>query len=57
MAADTKHRVGKPNAAICAAHDVVGRVQALALKAIGQHADAPIMLGAGDPPPQVFAGQ
>ena len=57
MAADAKHRVGEPNAAVRAAHDVVGRVQAFVLKAIGQHADAPVMLGAGDATPQVLTGQ
>ena len=43
-------------AAVALAHDVVGRVQLLAVVAVGQHGDVAVVLGARDAPRQVLAG-
>ena len=57
VAGDAERRVGEPDAAVARADDVVGRVQALALVAVGQHGDAAVVFGARDAPRQVLAGQ
>ena len=43
-------------AAVGCADDVVGRVEALAVEAVGQHGDAAVVLGARDAARQVLAG-
>ena len=47
-------RVGEPNRAVGFHHDIIGRVEAFALIAVGQNGDRPVMFGACDPPPQMF---
>src|SRR5262249_44654568 len=53
---DAITRVGKPDRAIRMYHDIVGRVQPLALVAVDQHRDATIVLGAGDAAGEVPVG-
>ena len=53
---DPVGRVGEPDRAVRLHHHVVGRIQPLALIAVGQHGDAAVGLGPGDPPRAMLAG-
>ena len=50
-------RVGEPDRPVRPAHDVVGRVERLAVVAVGDHRDRPVVFGARDPPRVVLAGE
>ncbi len=50
-------RVAEPDGAVALDHDVVGRVEALALEVVGQHGDAAVVLGPGDAPAQALVGR
>src|SRR5579872_3563099 len=50
-------RICEPYGAVAPAHDVVGRVQALALEAVDQHGDRAVIFGPRHPPRSVFTGQ
>jgi hypothetical protein len=57
FAVDAEQRVGEPDAVVGLDDDVVRRVQALALEAVGQHGDLAVLLGARDAPgDRVLAG-
>ena len=51
---NAKGRVGEPDGTIGRANNVVGRIQSLALKAVGQHRDAAVVFGARDAARQVL---
>ena len=56
VAEDAVGRVGEPDRAVGPAHDVVRRVQGLAVEPVGDDGDRPVVLGAGHPPRVVLAG-
>ena len=49
-------RIGEPHRPVGLHHDVVRRVQRLAIESIEQHGDRPVVLGASDPTPEVLTG-
>src|SRR5690606_11786361 len=56
VAEQTERRIGEPDAVVGFHDDVVRRVEALALEAIGENGDRPVVLGAGDATPPMLAG-
>ncbi len=54
VAGDAERRVGEPDRAVRLHHQVVGRVQPLALETVGQHGDRAVILGTGDPATTMF---
>src|SRR5439155_12990505 len=48
LAVDAEQRIGEPDRIVGLDHDVVRRVQPLALELVGQHRDLAVLLGAGD---------
>ena len=46
LAVDAEQRVGEPDGVVGLNHDVVGRIELLALIAVGQHRQAPALFGA-----------
>ena len=48
LAVDAEQRIGEPDRVVGLDHDVVRRVQPLALELVGQHRDLAVLLGAGD---------
>lgn len=54
VVAGLEGRVGEPDRSVTFADDVIGRVEGLAVEAVGQHGDRAIGFGAGDAP--AFAG-
>ncbi len=55
FAVDAVGRIAEPNAAVRFHHDIVRRVESLALEMRRQRDDASVMVGAGDPPAPVLA--
>ena len=55
-AEDAVGRVREPDRAVGAAHDVVRRVEGLAVEPVGDHGDRAVVLGAGHPARVVLAG-
>src|SRR5207253_6797160 len=57
LAIDAEQRIGEPDRVVGFHHNVVRRVQPLALELVGQHRDLAVLLGAGDAARhRVFAG-
>src|SRR6185437_15540828 len=56
IAEQSEYRIGKPDRAVGLHHDVVGRVQPLAVEGIHQHRDRTVIFGAGDAAAAVLAG-
>ena len=56
IAEDAEDRIGEPDRIICRDHDVVRRIQALALEAVHQDRDGAVIFRARDPAPAVLAG-
>ena len=56
VAVDSVGRVGEPDRAVRPHHDVVRRIQALALEPVGDDGHRTVVLGAADAPPAVLAG-
>ncbi len=54
--ADAVSRIGEPNRAVRLHHHVVRRIEALALVAVGEDRDGPVIFGAGHPPAAMLAG-
>src|SRR5438309_1689279 len=57
VAEDAERRIGEPDRAVRLAHDVVRRVERLAVVAVGDHADRAVVLGARHAPRVVLAGE
>ncbi len=55
VAVDAIARVGEPQRAVGTLDDVVRAVQPLAIPAVREHGDRPVMLGAGDPAATLLA--
>ena len=56
IAEQAERRIGEPDRAVRLHHDVVRRVQLLALIAVGQHGDRAVILGADHAPAAMLAG-
>ncbi len=57
IAEDAVARIGEPDAVVRCDHDVVGRVELLAVVAVDQHGDGAVVLGARHAPRIVLAAQ
>ncbi len=53
---DAVARIGEPDRAVGFDHRVIGRIEPLALKTVGQRDDCAVMFGAADPAVAVLAG-
>ena len=56
VAQDAEHRIGEPHRAVRLHHDVVGRIERLAIVGIGQHRDGAVVFEAHDAPRVMLAG-
>src|SRR5690606_37314186 len=56
VAEQAERRISEPDAAVRLHYDIVRRIELLAVEAIGEHRDATVILGAGDTPATVLAG-
>ena len=56
VAEDAERRIGEPDRVVGLHHDVVRRVERLAVELVDQHRDGAVVLGAGDAAAVVLAG-
>ena len=56
VAEDAETRIGEPDRAVRFHHDIVRRIEPLALEAVADHRDGPVIFGAGDAAREMLAG-